>query len=89
MYKTLTPDVFRQPAHLHYEFHLSYNKRKKTLTLEKVVFHDKYRMIRILKEIYTYSEVLEWEYDDLTFMDCVNKIKSDTHTSYKVAPYRS
>lgn len=89
MYKALTPDVFRQREHLHYEFHLSYNKRKKTLTLEKVVFHDKYRMIRILKETYTYSEVSFHEYDNLTFTDCVEMIHSDWHTSYKVTPYRS
>lgn len=82
MKRTLTPDVFRQRTHLEEEFQLSYNKKSKMLTVEKYCYASPLKLHKRFKEIFKYSNSSEDEFDNLTFIDCVNKIKSDTHNYY-------
>lgn len=87
MKRTLTPNPFKHRTHLEEEFQLSYNKKSKTLTIAVIHYSTPQRLRKQFKQILKYTEVREDEYDNLTFMDCVLKVNSDTHTDYHKYTY--
>lgn len=87
MNRTLTPNPFKRVERLNTEFHLSYNKKSKMLTIEEIHYHSFPRTLKAYKQVFTFSGATEDEYYNLTFIDCLHKVNSQTHTDYKMYTY--
>lgn len=87
MRRTLTPDPFKNVLHLKYEYNVIYNKKSKMLTIEEIRYLFYPRKVKEYKHVFKYSNTQEDEYYDLTFMDCIYKIHSDTHTEFHKYTY--